>query len=65
MATFVYDAGRLCFRETRSTRGRLTAYFFLDRRREVLLEVDGLTLRGTLSTFWNGRERLWRRRPKA
>lgn len=65
VASFVYDAGRLCFRETRSTRGRLTDYFFLDCRREVRLELDSLTLRGTLTTFWNGRERLWRLRPAA
>lgn len=63
LATFVYDAGRLCFREIPSTRGRLADYYFNDRRRQVSLEVDGLTLRGALTTFWNGQERLWRLQP--
>jgi hypothetical protein len=63
VARFVYDAGRLCFLETPSTRGRLAAYYFLDKRRQVVLEVDGIELRGTLATFWNGRERLWRLEP--
>lgn len=61
-ASFVYAAGRLCFRETHGMRGRLTDYFFNDGGREIVLDVGGITLRGSLATFWNGSERLWRLR---
>jgi hypothetical protein len=63
LATLIDIRGRLCFRETRATRGRLTAYFFLDGRRSVLLDLGRTTVQGSLVTFWNGRERLWQLRP--
>jgi hypothetical protein len=59
-ATFVYDAGRLCFRESPGDGGRLARYHEQHPEGEAILVVRGLPLRGTLSPFWNGSERLWR-----
>lgn len=56
---FVAGTGPICFKETLATRGRLTAFFFLRRGRNVSLDLGELLVRGSLSTAWCGNERLW------